>query len=147
MTLKRLLQGVALFSDLDEDRLQKIVDISQIRDCSGGEIIVAKGAVGEELFLVLDGEVSIRTSDDPSTAFVFLGRGQIIGEMALVDSGYRSATVQAVSPTELVVFQKDDIYRLCEEDPQLGYYIMRNLAADLSFKLRHRHLTAQADQR
>ncbi len=74
-------------------------------------------------------------------AVVQLGDGQIVGEMALVDRGPRSATVRVVSDgAVLQVISAGDFLRLCDEDHQLGYLVMRNMAADLSFKLRHRNL-------
>jgi CRP-like cAMP-binding protein len=62
--------------------------------------------------------------------------------MALVDRGPRSATVRAISKETIVqVISRDDFEELCEKNHHLGYVVMRNIAADLSFKLRHQHLT------
>ena len=73
---------------------------------------------------------------------VNLGEGQIVGEMALIDLGPRSATVRAVTePTTVQVIRREDFDRLCQENNHIGYIVMRNLAADLSFKLRHRNLS------
>jgi CRP-like cAMP-binding protein len=72
---------------------------------------------------------------------VSLGPGQIIGEMALVDQGPRSASVRATSnPTVVQAIQRADLDALCQQETRIGYVIMRNLAADLSFKMRHRNL-------
>jgi CRP-like cAMP-binding protein len=71
-----------------------------------------------------------------------LGTGQIIGEMALVDRGPRSATVRAIhTPTIVQVIRHADFHQLCQENTQIGYTVMYNIAADLSFKLRHRNLS------
>jgi CRP-like cAMP-binding protein len=61
--------------------------------------------------------------------------------MSLIDSGLRSATVRCTSDgSELYVIRRDDFVELCEQDTDIGYIVMRNLAAELSFKLRHRNL-------
>jgi hypothetical protein len=39
------------------------------------------------------------------------------------------------------VIRRDDFIQLCEQDTDIGYKVMRNLAADMSFKLRHRNLS------
>jgi CRP-like cAMP-binding protein len=71
-----------------------------------------------------------------------MGVGQLIGEMALLDQGPRSATLRAVSnPTALHVIQRQDFINLCQHDTHIGYIVMRNLANDLSFKLRLRNLS------
>jgi CRP-like cAMP-binding protein len=62
--------------------------------------------------------------------------------MALIDMGLRSATVRCTKDgTELYVLHRDEFIQLCEEDTDIGYKVMRNLAADMSFKLRHRNLS------
>jgi CRP-like cAMP-binding protein len=64
--------------------------------------------------------------------------------MALVDRGPRSATVRAISEKTVVqVIHREAFEKLCDENYHLGYIVMRNIAADLSFKLRHQHLTNQ----
>ena len=61
--------------------------------------------------------------------------------MALIDLGKRSATVRCSRDnTILRSIQGEDFTALCEEDTAIGYVIMRNIAVDLSFKLRHRNL-------
>jgi len=61
--------------------------------------------------------------------------------MALIDRGKRSATVRcSQNNTVLHSIQGDAFTALCEENTAIGYVIMRNMAVDLSFKLRHRNL-------
>jgi CRP-like cAMP-binding protein len=75
---------------------------------------------------------------------VELGPGQSFGEMALIDRGVRSATVRCVQDgTSLYVIPRQALLALCDRDPQIGYMLMRNIASDLSFKLRHRNLQVQ----
>jgi CRP-like cAMP-binding protein len=66
-----------------------------------------------------------------------LRRGQSFGEVALVDQGLRSATARcAAHNTQLMVIPRDKLILLCDTYPQLGYRLMRNLAADLALKIR-----------
>jgi len=61
--------------------------------------------------------------------------------MALIDYGPRSETVRALKNDTLVeVINRDDFSEVCQSNASIGYIVMRNLAADLSFKLRHRNL-------
>ncbi len=145
MDLITILRRAELFQGLTQQQLESVAGICHERTCTGGELIVRQGEPGDEMFLVCRGlvEVSLEapTMDAPEQAVVQLGDGQIVGEMALVDRGPRSATVRVVSDgASLQVMTAGDFLRLCEEDHQLGYVVMRNMAADLSFKLRHRNL-------
>lgn len=144
MDLKGILRGVDLFEGLTDQELERVTNICTERLFNPGEMITKEGAEGNELFIITDGFVEIvlgERSAISARVVVSLGPGQIIGEMALVDQGPRSASVRATSkPTVVQVIQRADLEALFQEETRIGYIIMRNLAADLSFKMRHRNL-------
>ncbi len=141
-----VLKSVELFEGLSEDELDSVLRICHQRTFKAGDLITEQGHPGDELFVIQDGFVEVlrkdSTTDSTPKTVVNLGRGQIVGEMALVDRGRRSATVRAISDETIVqVIQRDDFDRLCDSNHHLGYTVMRNIAADLSFKLRHSHFS------
>jgi CRP-like cAMP-binding protein len=144
MDLKQILRGVDLFEGLTDQELERVVTICSEMRFSPGQIITREGAEGNELFIITEGFVEIVLGERPTMAarvVVSLGPGQIIGEMALVDQGPRSASVRATSkPTVVQAIQRADLEALFQQETRIGYIIMRNLAADLSFKMRHRNL-------
>jgi CRP/FNR family cyclic AMP-dependent transcriptional regulator len=141
MSLTDLLQSVALFSGLTGEELEAVARICQERTYPAGSTIIQQGDTGDEMYVIEAGQVDILLvgyrSERP---VVVLGKGQILGEMSLVDHGYRSATARTTEPTTVQVISQDDFTSLCERDNHIGYVVMRNLAADISFKLRHQHL-------
>lgn len=143
MELKKILSGVELFDGLNERELNQIAALFEKQTLQRGELLAEQGTPGEALYLVSQGfvEVIVENEDRPDQVVINLGTGQIIGEMSLVDQGPRSATVRAISnPTVVHCIHRSDFEELCEENNHIGYIVMRNIAADLSFKLRHRHL-------
>jgi CRP-like cAMP-binding protein len=75
-------------------------------------------------------------------SIVTLGKGQIFGEVALVDEGPRTASARCIADgTRLWVAKRADFISLCEKDTSIGFLVMKNIAADLSFKLRLVNLT------
>jgi CRP-like cAMP-binding protein len=69
---------------------------------------------------------------------VYLGTGQVVGEMGLIDAGRRSAAAIAIEEgTTVYCIPGAALTALCERDTAVGYILMRNIAQDLSFKLRH----------
>jgi CRP/FNR family transcriptional regulator, cyclic AMP receptor protein len=143
-----ILGAVELFEGATSDELESVATLCEEKIFTKGEIVTAQGETGDELFVVCDGFVEVirtgRTPEQAPKSVVHLGAGQIFGEMALVDRGPRSATVKAASDTTtLLVIQQDAFEQLCEQNHHLGFLVMRNIAADLSFKLRHRHLTGR----
>lgn len=148
MERRTILEAVELFEGATTEELDAVAALCEERSFSKGQVVTAQGEAGDELFVVCDGFVEVlRAGINPEQAprsVVHLGAGQIFGEMALVDRGPRSATVKAASDTtKVLVILQDDFEKLCEENHHLGFVVMRNIAADLSFKLRHHHLKSR----
>lgn len=144
MALKQLLKDVMLFAGLADDELDLIVALCNQREFGRGDVLAQEGQPDNEFYIVTEGfvEVSISGGAEDSRVVVNLGKGQIIGEMSLVDSGPRSATVRAISdPTVVQVIGQGEFQVLCETNTGLGYRVMKDIAANLSFKLRHRNMT------
>lgn len=151
MELTKILPGVDLFQGLTEDQLVKVAAICTEKRYQANQLIAQQGEPGDSLFVVTQGFVEVLVSSDHPAdtdtsggqrVVVNLGSGQIIGEMSLLDQGPRSASIRAVSnPTVLQMICREDFDSLCQEDTHIGYVVMRNLAVDLSFKLRHRNLS------
>ena len=141
-----LLRGVPVFDGLSEVELRRVAGICREARFARGEALTTQGADGTEMFVIASGllEVSVGqlgTGILPPHTVVNLGDGQVVGEMSLVDHGPRSATVRcATDECQVLVIQRDAFEQLCQSDHHIGMLVYRNLAADLSFKLRHRHL-------
>ena len=143
MDTVELLKGVEIFEGLTEQELRRVAAICREAKYAKGQIVTAQGEEGDEMFVVRDGlvEVTVGEAGEGPRTVVNLGTGQVVGEMALVDRGPRSATVRCVTDATLNVIERDAFERLCQSNAQIGMVVYRNLAADLSFKLRHRHLS------
>jgi CRP/FNR family cyclic AMP-dependent transcriptional regulator len=144
MDFNKLIRGIELFEGLSNPELDEIVAISQQRRFKKGDLLAVEGEMGEDLFIVIEGivEVLVKSEKNSPRVIINLGTGQLIGEMSLVDRGPRSATVRAIhDPTIVQVIRHQDFHDLCNRNYRIGYVVMHNMAADLSFKLRHRHLS------
>lgn len=139
--LKEILKKVELFDGLTDAELDEMAKICQEKRIHRREVIAKQGEPGNNFFIVTEGFVEVLL-EEPRRVVVNLGPGQLIGEMAVVDQGPRSATVEAVTePTVVQAISRTDFEALCERNTHIGYVVVRNIAADLSFKLRHRHLS------
>jgi CRP/FNR family cyclic AMP-dependent transcriptional regulator len=140
-----ILREVDIFQDLSESQLERIAEICEERVSQIGAAIFEENTASDELYIIAEGMVDIRVDPNilgtPSgtgpTTLTTLRRGQTFGEVALVDQGLRSASARcAANNTRLLVINRDDLISLCDQDYQMGYVLMRNIAADLSFKIR-----------
>jgi CRP/FNR family cyclic AMP-dependent transcriptional regulator len=149
MSVVTVLKQADIFYELTTTQLELIASICEERHYQTGNIIIAENSVGEELYVIANGEVEIQVdsaliSGGKSTGLLTIAtlrRGQSFGEVALVDEGRRSAAARcAQHDTHLIVIPRDKLMLLCDTYPQLGYRLMRNLAADLAMKIRNTDL-------
>ena len=146
--LMQTLKQVELFHDLTSVQLERLSALCQSQIRAQGDVIFKQGDPADTLYIIASGQVEIAVHNAQGGLMpeVYLGSGQIIGEMGLVDAGTRSASVTAAEhDTHIYSILAEDLNRLCEEDTALGYRLMRHIAQDLSFKLRHHDKTI-ADQ-
>jgi CRP-like cAMP-binding protein len=142
MSIANLLKRVQLFASLEPDELEQLAAICQEKSIVGGETIISQNTTGNEMYIVSAGSVEVYIQGlNDARSLVVLGKGQVIGEMALIDQGYRSASVRTTREgATLYLIESDAFYKLCEENNHIGFVVMRNLAIDIAFKLRHRNL-------
>ena len=146
--IKEFLRKLDMFNGLSDEELSSVAALCSEGSYRAGDIILNIKDPTENFYLIRSGTVQIITNPDiletkPELAdavMVNLGQGQSFGEMGLVDHGARSATVRAGSDTEVYAINCSQFQELCFQDTHLGFLVMRNIAADLSFKLRYRNL-------
>ncbi|MFN8455697.1 MAG: cyclic nucleotide-binding domain-containing protein [Anaerolineae bacterium] len=139
--IKNFLKNIEMFMNLSDDILDEVAKLCYSETYETGRTIIKRNSSPTHFYLIQEGTVEIiATSNSTEAVVVTLGKGQSFGEMGLVDNGMRSATVKAVTETSLQVINCEQFRHLCETNTNLGYQVMRNIAADLSFKLRNRNL-------
>lgn len=138
-----VLRTADLFAGLTNEQIEALAALGERRTFQCGDVIVREKDAGDELYITLSGQVEVScTGDIGGTTLVLLGAGQGFGEISVLDSGPRSATITCVSDSaELLILHGGPLLAYCERDPLTGYRIMYNLARDLAFKLRHRNIT------
>lgn len=139
------LKEADIFYNLKPEHLDKIETICTQVTLNRGTVIFEENSPGDEMYIVTQGAVDIRidpkmlgieTETKPTTIATFR-KGQTFGEVVMVDQGLRSASARvAQDDTCLVVIKREALLTLCEQDYELGYLLMRNIAAELAFKIR-----------
>jgi CRP/FNR family cyclic AMP-dependent transcriptional regulator len=151
MNFVNTLKRTDIFFDLSEAQLQMVAEVCHEVHFGVGEMIFHEQSASDELYVIARGEVEIVVDPSvveaaPSTPRIVtiatMRAGQIFGEIALVDQGLRSAGARsAAAETRVLVIPRAKLLGLCDEDPLLGYRVMRNVAADLALKMRGADLT------
>lgn len=127
-------RNLPLFQHLTYKEQVAVLAVAQSRVFEPGSVIVRQGDRGHELFIMVDGEVSIERD---GVAIASLGSGGHFGEMSIVDDAPRSASVIARKPTDVLIIGQSEIGGLMRLDPVLAVKILWTLVQALSTRLRH----------
>ena len=140
-----LLRKNPLFGKLSEDQLEKVLAVSERRSYKAGDTVLAEGEEGDEMYIVREGEVAVskaiqleipgRGQVNFEKQLVVLGQGSYFGEVALLVSDTRSATVTARTDLEVWVLPSAPIQRLMAEDVKLGYHLLSVMSRELCVRL------------
>ncbi len=110
-----LVAHVPFFSHLGAREIARIVELLRPRTYIPNEVIFHRDEEAASMFFIVSGNVEVETLPDP----VRLGKGAFFGELALLYTNKRTATVMAVSYVELLELDAGDFRRLLEANPQL----------------------------
>ena len=127
------LRNVSFFAGFEPAELERVAELADEVEALPGAVIIDQGRVGQECFVVLEGQATVHVGDDLVAS---IGPGTMIGEMALVDHRPRSASVIAESPMRLVAFDTDDFKRLLSEMPKVHERVITMLGARLDANAR-----------
>jgi len=131
------LRQIPLFKDLNDNYLNKIRAISSDVIFNTGQRIFNEGDIGYSLYIVYSGSVRVlKKSHTENEEVAILTPGNHFGEMALIDEGTRSATLEAIEPTKLIQIKREDLENLLATDIDLAHQIYRTMAKYLCLRLR-----------
>ncbi len=116
------LRATEPFALLEDSELTAIAAQLELKTLAVGETLVEQGEVPGALYLLLDGHlsVSVRNEGDPERTLSKLGPGNIVGEVALVAGGRRSATVRASTDAHVAVLSTAAFSRLLDTHPAVA---------------------------
>ena len=123
-----VLQTVPLFAGLSRRHVGKIAKAGRIVRFHHGTEIVRAGEAGDVLYVVLDGEASVRK---PRARMLTVDTGSFFGELSLLDGGPRTATVVAQGDVVCFALRRAAFAKVLRTEPAIGIAILAELASRL----------------
>jgi CRP/FNR family cyclic AMP-dependent transcriptional regulator len=133
-SLNTFLHRLPVMAGLDEAALQFLGGLAGEEQYAAGDVIVREGDPGDRVYFVSAGRV--RVEKGPAVRLAEFGPGDFFGEMSLVESVMRSASVIATEPTLVFTLKGMDFYKLYRQRPDQYGIVMLNIARDLARRLR-----------
>lgn len=130
---KNFLKNIPIFSDLEENSLNQILELGNLKLYSKDEIILNEDDAGTALFVIVSGKVKISRSsrDGKEVILTIMNESDFFGEMAILDGFSRSATVTALEDSKLFIIQRNDFLNLLKDHTEVSIALLQELTQRL----------------
>ena len=118
------LEKVELLKSLNPDQLARIAGIAEEKTVEAGSVVFDASKVPDALFVVLDGEVELRSPEGIATQ---AGRSDVLGAWALFDTEPLRITAKAIAPARLLRIGRDEFYDLLSDNMEITASIFATL--------------------
>jgi CRP/FNR family cyclic AMP-dependent transcriptional regulator len=128
-----MLDQIPLFSDLDAAELELLASKLVTRHYPRNTIVLNEGDHSDSLYVIRSGSVKVFLSNEEGREIILNVQhtGEYFGELALIDSGPRSASVMTQEKTALSIISKSDFEEFLRQHPAANVKIMRGLVKRL----------------
>ncbi len=139
--MKTFLKTIDFFSQLADDDIQKIENVSHVETYQSDRIIFEEGWDADRLFILKKGCVRISKHIEGvgEEVLAIIREGDYFGEMALIDDHRRSARATAMEDLEVVIINKTDFDQLMQDNLKLANRLLWTFSRILSKRLRDLH--------
>ena len=122
------LKSIDLFRTLPSEELAQIAEIAEEQPLAAGDPVFAEGEPGDALYLIVEGKVKVHKGDKQ---LVQLSVRDVFGEMAVLDSEPRSASVTVLDDALLLKIGRDDFRDILSERPEIAMGVIKVLSGRL----------------
>lgn len=128
MSHEEFLNRVPIFANCSADETAAVASVAQESFFQPGQIIVTQGTPGQAFYMIIAGRVEILRDGVSLGAF---GPGDFFGEMSLLDSAPRSATIRALDQTSCLMLSSWDFRAVLERHPSIAIKLLEVLSRRL----------------
>ena len=123
------LANIRMFEHLNEDDRTTLANVIDELKVEGGQTLFEAGDPGDSLFIVVNGEIELFIKDTAGQKIVLHAAqpGDMFGELAMLDSGSRTATALALIDTEVLVLDRDDLMLLFQRKPEAALSMLASV--------------------
>ncbi len=120
-----LLRTVPLFAGLDDRDIERVSTLADIIDLPADRLLMTQGQHGWEMFILVSGSARIERDGQ---SLGERGPGEVLGEIALLDGGPRTATVTLSEASRLLVVARREFQALMDEFPDIRLRVLEAVA-------------------
>jgi CRP-like cAMP-binding protein len=111
------LRDIPIFKHLSKSELQRLAGWLQVQSVPEGHLLAREGGSADEFFLIDDGEAAVLQDGE---RIATLGPGDFFGEIGLVETAHRTASVIATTPMDVIVMLQPEFEQMKKELPTVA---------------------------
>lgn len=142
------IRASVLAAELSDEQIAALNALVETHDLTNGEVLIEQGTRDDRMFLVVRGALEVCRHGEDDQGWITLhrlGPGEIVGELAFLESLERTASVRATEDTEVVSLRRAKLESAIESDPLLVYRVMRAILRSVhrvvsTMNAQHAHL-------
>ena len=136
-----VLKGVPVFEELSRREIQNIARIAYQRQYSAGEVIIHEGQSAAGMYIMVDGQAEVTKALEDGTILrlTTLENSGLFGDVGLLDSSPRTATVRATRDSSILGFFRPELLELMNSNPRLASKVIFKLGQILTARFRFIH--------
>jgi len=123
------LRDVPMFRHLSKSELERVAGWLQVYSVPEGDLLVREGASAHEFFMIEDGEAAVLEDGE---RIALLGPGDFFGEIGLLETGKRTASVVATTPMDVIVMYRPEFEQMKTELPTVADQVQAAIRARLA---------------
>ncbi len=129
-----ILKATYLGVGLSDTQLVSLSKIAEVQNFISGHVLTSIGDIADQMFVVLSGELRVTTHDNDTLGEI--KAGNIVGEIALIDTHPRTVNVVCCGPVTVAAFHVNTLRQAIMADKDAGIHILANIARVLAMRLR-----------
>jgi len=130
------LRGVTLFAEFEPHELDEIRRTMQMSRFAPGDLVLEEGNANRALHVMVRGRIRVsRKVNDREVSLCDLIEGQTFGELSIIEDGVASASLRAVTETEVLSVSMHELAQFMRNQPAAGAKFWRAIAIDLRRRL------------
>lgn len=133
MSLIQIIKSSPLFLELYDEEIEDIIKTCKVLSLDPGDVVFKEGDQGRDIFIILNGTVSVKKG---AVELIKLNKGELFGELVLVNELTRTADCIAANYTEILVIHHDAIFSTYAKKPRLFSVLMMNISRLLAMRLK-----------
>src|SRR6185503_8637684 len=122
----QFLANIKMFELLEDDDRVELANVIDESHVAAGDALFHAGDPGDALFIVQSGEIELFIKDTAGQKIVLAtpSAGDMFGELAMLDSGPRTATAVALQDSDILVLDRDDLVLLFQKKPEAALHML-----------------------